>query len=164
MNLEIIRSLNNLKIRTIFNTGDLSMAIAVMRDEISGRIKRFQEKLSTHGVDGALIVEKTDLYYLSGTKQEGHLFVPDGGAPLLMVRRDFEKGCFRVASPGNCAPERLFRTASFDIRGKGCVTPADGTGNGYPARKPLFFIPEAFPGDRVGGYFPLDPGNANGQI
>jgi Xaa-Pro aminopeptidase len=40
-------------------------------------------------VDGALIVEKTDLYYLSGTKQAGHLFVPDGGAPLLMVRRDF---------------------------------------------------------------------------
>ena len=62
-----------------------------MENEISRRIGNFQKRLSAHGVDGALIVEKTDLYYLSGTKQEGHLFVPDGGAPLLMVRRDFKR-------------------------------------------------------------------------
>lgn len=65
------------------------MIISLMENEIYGRIKRFRKRLSDHGVDGALIVEKTDLYYLSGTKQDGHLFVPVGGTPLLMVRRDF---------------------------------------------------------------------------
>jgi len=62
-----------------------------MRNEIYSRIQHFQKRLSAQGVDGALIVEKTDLYYLSGTKQDGHLFVPDGDVPLLMVRKDFER-------------------------------------------------------------------------
>jgi len=34
-----------------------------MEKEISKRLKRFQEKLIAHGVDGAIIVQKTDLYY-----------------------------------------------------------------------------------------------------
>lgn len=67
------------------------MTAMLIEDEISGRIQRFQERLSAQGVDGALIVEKTDLYYLSGTKQDGHLFVPEGDEPLLMVRKDFER-------------------------------------------------------------------------
>jgi len=67
------------------------MIASHMEKEIYDRIQRFQKRLSAHGVDGALIVEKTDLYYLSGTKQEGHLFVPDGDVPLLMVRKDFER-------------------------------------------------------------------------
>ncbi|MCP4577740.1 MAG: aminopeptidase P family protein [Deltaproteobacteria bacterium] len=62
-----------------------------MENEIQHRIGRFQDRLSAHGVDGALIVEKTDLYYLSGTKQDGHLFVPQNDVPLLMVRKDFER-------------------------------------------------------------------------
>lgn len=67
------------------------MMASLMENEIYGRIGRFRERLSAHGVDGALIVEKTDLYYLSGTKQEAHLFIPDGDDPLLMVRKDFER-------------------------------------------------------------------------
>jgi len=67
------------------------MTAMLIEDEIFGRIQRFQERLSAHGVDGALIVEKADLYYLSGTKQDGHLFVPGGDEPLLMVRKDFER-------------------------------------------------------------------------
>jgi Xaa-Pro dipeptidase len=65
------------------------MTETLITKDMEDRIQRFQKRISAHGVDGALIVEKTDLYYLSGTKQEGHLFVPEGGAPLLMVRRDF---------------------------------------------------------------------------
>jgi len=38
-----------------------------------------------------LIVDKTDLYYFSGTKQNGHLYIPVENVPLLMVRRDFER-------------------------------------------------------------------------
>jgi len=67
------------------------MRSSLMENEIHHRIQRFQNRLSAHGVDGALIVEKTDLYYLSGTKQDGHLFVPQNDVPLLMVRKDFER-------------------------------------------------------------------------
>lgn len=67
------------------------MGTSLMKNEIYSRIQRFQERLSAQGVDGALIVEKTDLYYLSGTKQDGHLFVPDGDNPLLMVRKDLKR-------------------------------------------------------------------------
>jgi Xaa-Pro dipeptidase len=67
------------------------MGTSLMENEIYNRIQRFQERLSAQGVDGALIVEKTDLYYLSGTKQDAHLFVPDGDNPLLMVRKDFHR-------------------------------------------------------------------------
>ena len=67
------------------------MSSLLKEKEILHRIQRFQKRLSAHGVDGALIVEKTDLYYLSGTKQEGHLFVPQGDVPLLMVRKDFDR-------------------------------------------------------------------------
>ncbi len=71
--------------------GGLSMSASLMKNEIYSRIQRFQKRLSAQGVDGALIVEKTDLYYLSGTKQDAHLFIPDGDTPLLMVRKDFHR-------------------------------------------------------------------------
>ena len=91
MNFRIIRSLIALQIRTMIAKDGLTMDISLMENEHYNRIQRFQERLSAEGVDGAMIVEKTDLYYLSGTKQEGHLFVPAGGRPLLMVRKDFHR-------------------------------------------------------------------------
>ncbi|MCG6881743.1 MAG: aminopeptidase P family N-terminal domain-containing protein, partial [Deltaproteobacteria bacterium] len=67
------------------------MTEKLLKSEIYDRIRRFRNRLSEHDLDGALIVEKTDLYYLSGTKQDGHLFVSVENGPLLMVRRDFER-------------------------------------------------------------------------
>jgi Xaa-Pro dipeptidase len=64
---------------------------AVMKKETEGRVRRFQQVLGQHGVDGALIVQRTDLYYLSGTDQDAHLWVPVSGPPLLMVRKSFER-------------------------------------------------------------------------
>ncbi len=54
-------------------------------------MERLQEALRTQPVDGALIVQKADIYYLSGTDQDAHLWVPAKGAALLMVRRSFER-------------------------------------------------------------------------
>lgn len=65
-----------------------------MKDEIYNRIGRFQKELRDHGIGSALIVEKTDLYYLSGTRQDAHLFVPAEGSPLLMVKKDFDRAVF----------------------------------------------------------------------
>jgi Xaa-Pro dipeptidase len=63
----------------------------MMKKETKERIRRFQQVLGQHGVDGALIVQRTDLYYLSGTDQDAHLWVPVSGPPLLMVRKSFER-------------------------------------------------------------------------
>jgi len=59
----------------------------LMEKEISNRIERFQDRLAAREVDGAILVQKTDLYYLSGTDQDSHLYVPASGKPVLMVRK-----------------------------------------------------------------------------
>jgi len=64
---------------------------SVTKEEISKRLNRFQSKLTAHEVDGAIIVQKTDLYYLSGTDQDAHLWVPASGQPLLMVRKSMDR-------------------------------------------------------------------------
>lgn len=62
-----------------------------MKMELMGRVRRFQSFLQHDGVDGALIIQKVDLYYLSGTDQDAHLWVPVEGEPLLMVRKSVER-------------------------------------------------------------------------
>lgn len=63
----------------------------IPRDELKNRIWRFQERLQAADVDGALIVQRADLFYLSGTTQQAHLYVPAEGAPVLMARRSFQR-------------------------------------------------------------------------
>jgi Xaa-Pro aminopeptidase len=65
--------------------------------ELAGRIKRLQKALLEKGVSGALIVQKTDLFYFSATSQQGYLYVPSEGEPLLMVFKDFDRA--RQESP-----------------------------------------------------------------
>jgi len=55
--------------------------------ELSDRIVKFQNKLTNRDIDGALIVQKADLYYFSGTAQNAHLYIPAQGEPLLMVKK-----------------------------------------------------------------------------
>lgn len=43
------------------------------------------------GFDGALIVQRVDLYYFAATGQDAHLFVPAEGEPILLVRKDFRR-------------------------------------------------------------------------
>jgi Xaa-Pro dipeptidase len=65
---------------------------AVPEDEAARRVRAFQEGLAAAGIDAALIVESADLYYLTGTVQDAHLLVPAEGTPLLLVRRNLERG------------------------------------------------------------------------
>jgi len=57
------------------------------RDEIESRISGLQRILAQRGLDGALILQRVDLFYFSGTIQQGSLFVPAVGEPLLMVNK-----------------------------------------------------------------------------
>ena len=61
------------------------------KDEIDARVRTLQQTLDQLDLDGALVVHHTNLFYLSGTSQAAHLFVPRTGAPLLMVRKSFAR-------------------------------------------------------------------------
>ena len=60
-------------------------------EEIDRRIGRLQEALGADGLDGAVIVQHTDLAYFTGTNQQAHLVVPANGEPVLLVRRVLER-------------------------------------------------------------------------
>ena len=52
------------------------------KDEIDARVRTLQQTLDQLDLDGALVVHHTNLFYLSGTSQAAHLFVPRTGGPL----------------------------------------------------------------------------------
>ncbi len=59
--------------------------------ELYARVEKLQHSLQKKDCDAALIVQKTDLFYFSGTSQQGWLYVPVEGAPLLMVFKEYER-------------------------------------------------------------------------
>lgn len=59
--------------------------------EIQQRISKLQQRLMASDISGALIVQKTDLFYFTGTAQQGWLYVPAEGAPLLMIFKEYER-------------------------------------------------------------------------
>lgn len=61
------------------------------RSELDHRIARLQTALVAEGLDGALLHGTTNLFYFSGTAQQGHLWVPAAGRPILLVRRVLER-------------------------------------------------------------------------
>lgn len=67
------------------------------KEEIGQRFKRTQITMKEKGIDALLVVQKMDCFYLSGTSQNGLLFLPLEGRPLLMIRRELERA--RVESP-----------------------------------------------------------------
>lgn len=71
----------------------------VPQSEIENRIKKIQKALQDNGIDGALIVQRMDLYYFSGTAQAGFLYIPAVNEPLLLVKKYFPRA--REESPLN---------------------------------------------------------------
>lgn len=63
------------------------------RDECSGRIARLQEKLREQGLDGALISHPIDIYYFTGTRQNGVFWASSSGEARLLVRKSFLRAC-----------------------------------------------------------------------
>jgi Xaa-Pro dipeptidase len=59
--------------------------------EIHERVERFQRLLRETGIELALLRQNADVYYLTGTVQDGHLFVPAEGNPLFLVWRTYER-------------------------------------------------------------------------
>jgi len=60
-------------------------------EEYEARVKRLQAALKETNLDGALLFQRVDVCYFSGTGQNAALFVSPTGTPLLMVRQSFER-------------------------------------------------------------------------
>ena len=54
--------------------------------EIKSRTRRLQTELQAGNIDGLLIVQRVDLFYFSGTAQNGFMYIPAEGAPLLFIK------------------------------------------------------------------------------
>ena len=63
----------------------------IPESETQNRIVQLQKQLAHQEIDGALIIQNTDLYYFSGTIQQAYLYVPQHGDPLLMVRNNLHE-------------------------------------------------------------------------
>jgi Xaa-Pro dipeptidase len=67
------------------------------REELDRRIRTLQERMSAEAIDAALIAQNADLFYFTGTVQQGCLFLPCEGKPLYFVRKNPERA--RQESP-----------------------------------------------------------------
>jgi Xaa-Pro dipeptidase len=66
-------------------------------EEIKNRLARIRTGMEEQGVEALLVVGKMNFYYLSGTTQDGLIFIPLEGRPLLMIKRELERA--KVESP-----------------------------------------------------------------
>jgi Xaa-Pro aminopeptidase len=65
--------------------------LSTPKQELFARIKKFQQRLAAKKISAALILYKTDLFYFTGTIQQGWLYIPAEGCPVFMVFKDFSR-------------------------------------------------------------------------
>jgi Xaa-Pro aminopeptidase len=61
------------------------------KSEIDQRIDKLKVRLAENNIDAALLVQRADLFYFTGSIQEAHLYVPVGDDPILMVFKSLER-------------------------------------------------------------------------
>jgi Xaa-Pro aminopeptidase len=60
-------------------------------EEHQGRVAALRSTLAARKLDGALLLAAVDVLYYAGTRQNGALWVPAGGDPVLLVRKSFAR-------------------------------------------------------------------------
>jgi len=65
---------------------DLINQFKVPAFEISLRTLNIQKQLQQSDIDGLFIVQRVDLFYFSGTAQNGFMYIPAEGEPLLFIK------------------------------------------------------------------------------
>src|SRR5215813_8220366 len=68
--------------------GDMEITEYVPREELERRWARIRRLMNC---DSLIILQNVDQYYLTGTLQNGVLWFPREGEPLLAVRKSFER-------------------------------------------------------------------------
>ncbi|OLN30321.1 M24 family metallopeptidase [Desulfosporosinus metallidurans] len=59
--------------------------------ELQERVLNFQESLQKNGIEGALLVQRADTLYYTGTAQNVHAYIPREGRPIVLAYRDFAR-------------------------------------------------------------------------
>jgi len=72
-------------------------AFRIPAAEVLRRIAALQAHLQSRGLAGALLFQRIDILYFSGTAQSGCLFIPDQDAATLFIRRHLPRA--RAESP-----------------------------------------------------------------
>jgi Xaa-Pro dipeptidase len=86
-------------------------------NELEARMKRFRTimEVSCPGWDIAVIFSKVNLYYFTGTMQDGIMIIPRGGEAVFWVRRSFERALLESFFP-EIKPMESFRDAAATIK------------------------------------------------
>ncbi len=63
------------------------MSFKTPTPEIDRRLSAIRKAMRVQGIGALLIVQRTDLFYFSGTAQNGVLFLPLDGIPLLFIKK-----------------------------------------------------------------------------
>jgi len=59
--------------------------------ELHSRVAKVQQEMITAKIEGLLVIQRADLFYFSGTAQNGMLYIPAEGPPLLAIKRYFPR-------------------------------------------------------------------------
>ena len=85
--------------------------ILTPKSEIDDRIKALQSRMGD--IDGALLFQSADVCYFSGTAQDGLVYVPKSGEPVVMMRRSLERAI--QESPLNVSQLKNLRNLKSDL-------------------------------------------------
>ncbi|MFW5639920.1 MAG: M24 family metallopeptidase [Thermodesulfobacteriota bacterium] len=90
-------------------------------DEFLKRIETLQTYLRKENTDGALVLQKADLFYFSGTAQDAQLYIPVKGDPLLMVKKHVNRAA--AESPFPVIPLKSTKQVPDLLKENGCRIP-----------------------------------------
>lgn len=69
----------------------------IPKSELDSRIAKLRQFLMDRKLDAALVLQRADLYYFSGTIQQAHLYIPRDNEPILMVQKSSERAAAESA-------------------------------------------------------------------
>jgi len=81
------------------------------RSEIDGRIRALQSQMGD--MDGALLFHAVDMCYFSGTAQDGLVYIPRDGEPVVMIKKSLERAA--EESPLEVRPLKNLRNLKSDL-------------------------------------------------
>jgi Xaa-Pro aminopeptidase len=81
------------------------------KSEVDCRIKRLQSQMGE--MDGALLFQAVDMCYFSGTAQDGLVYIPKDGEPVVMMKRSLERA--REESPLEVRPLKNMKNLKSDL-------------------------------------------------
>ena len=113
------------------------------REEIFSRIGTFQEKLKEKEIDAALLIQNVDLFYFTGTLQNGVLFIPQEREAVFLVQKDYARAS--VESPLPCIKMKSIKDLPNLLREQG--------GEGKRVGMELDVVPVSL-FNRIRGFFP----------